>query len=144
MQSRKPSPFASAGFRPAARAATAARKQLEFEARDACVSGLRILAYIALCDGVVADKERKVQSAFVTARLIAVGKKPDNAMVDAMLSIARGLAVPERSFAGAINKVKGDGYIAMMSEYAERLARADGTVTAKEQTALDRLRTAMK
>jgi hypothetical protein len=126
-----------------AQEAKAARKQAEYEARDACVSGLRILAYIALCDGVVADKEREVQSAFITARLIGVGKKPDSPMVEAMLSIARGLAVPERSFAAAINKIKAEGYLPLMLDYAERLAIADGRTTEKELSALEKLRKAI-
>jgi hypothetical protein len=127
----------------AARAAKAARKQLEFEARDVCICGLRILAYIALCDGVVSSKESEVQASFIRARLIGVGKKPDDAMVEAMLSIARGLAVPERSFMAAANKIKADGYGEMMLDVAGQLAAADGKTTDKELVALKRLRNAM-
>jgi len=128
----------------ASRAAAAVKKQAQFEARDACISGLRILAYIALCDGVVVDKERDIQSAFIKARLAATDRDPDGATIDAMLSIAHGLAVPDRSFAAAINKVNAEGYGSVMLDYAEKLAGSDGSISPKEQTALDRLRKSLK
>jgi WYL domain len=128
----------------ASRAAAAVKKQAQFEARDACISGLRILAYIALCDGVVVGKERDIQSAFIKARLAATDRESDGATIDAMLSIARGLAVPDRSFAAAINKVNAEGYGSVMLDYAEKLAGSDESISPKEQTALDRLRKSLK
>jgi hypothetical protein len=102
----------------AAREAAAARRQLAYNARTDCIAGLRILAYIALADGVRTEEERNIERSFVESRLALRGYKPDTTLTDAMVDIAKGLAVPDSSFKTAINPT--------------------------EQAALDRLRKAMK
>jgi hypothetical protein len=127
-----------------AREAAVAQRQLAHNARTDCIAGLRILAYIALADGVRTEAESNIETSFVESRLAARGYKPDAALTKAMVGIARGLAVPDSSFKTAIKTVKADpAYGKLVLDCAERLAAVDGTITPTEQTAMDRLRKAM-
>ncbi|MCA6099182.1 WYL domain-containing protein [Bradyrhizobium australafricanum] len=127
------------------REAALARKQLAYNARTDCIAGLRILAYIALADGVRTEDEANIEGSFVEARLATRGYSSDAELTKAMTDIARGLAVPESTFKTAIRAVKTDpAYGKLVLDCAERLASVDGSINPTEQSALDRLRKAMK
>jgi tellurite resistance protein len=129
----------------AAREAAAARRQLAYNARTDCIAGLRILAYIALADGVRTEEERNIERSFVESRLALRGYKPDATLTDAMVDIAKGLAAPDSSFKTAVRAIKTEpAYGKLVLDCAERLAAVDGAINPTEQAALDRLRKAMK
>jgi hypothetical protein len=127
-----------------AREAAVAQRQLAYNARTDCIAGLRILAYIALADGVRTEAESNIETSFVESRLAARGYKPDTTLTKAMVDIARGLAVPDSSFKTAVRAIKTEpAYGKLVLDCAERLAAVDGAINPTEQAALDRLRKAM-
>ena len=47
--------------------AEAFRRHLQHRARHQCIAGLRVLAYLALADGVRSEEERNIETSFIEA-----------------------------------------------------------------------------
>ena len=87
---------------------TVVAKTIELRARDACIDGLRVLAYIAMADDMVTPEEVNLELSYVESRLAQTGIEHDAALTDAMLALSQGLIVTKRSFSRAINIVVSD------------------------------------
>jgi hypothetical protein len=83
-------------------------RALVTRAREACIDGLRILAYMAKADDTVAPDEVKIEVSYIDARLAAVGMCLDVTLTDEMLAVSQGLVVSKRSLSRAVNIVAED------------------------------------
>lgn len=117
-----------------------ARKQLMHRARHACVDGLKVLAHIALIDGVPGEEERNIQLSYVESRLVTCGFEHDGDLVDAMADVAAALAVPPNAFSRACNRVATDQvHFDLVLQIAVTLASLDGKIDVAESKALRRM-----
>ena len=89
------------------RAATEQRRH-EKPARQACVDGLKVLAYMAMADGEVTPVESQIEASYIEARLTQAGIAADSSLVDAMSATSQGLVVSSRGLTRAINLVARD------------------------------------
>jgi hypothetical protein len=116
------------------------RRQRQIRAREACMDGLRVLSYIALADDFVTEEEKNIQISYVEARLAMVGFDHDPELDGAMMDIARGLAVPSRSYARALNSVARDPrHFQLVFDAATRLAETASNINVTERHALTKL-----
>lgn len=116
------------------------RRHVEHRARDACIAGLRVLAYVALTDDVLSEAERNIEMSFIESRLAMTGLDHDVHIAESLLATARALAVPLRSFTIAVNWVaKDQAYFALTLSCARLMARLDGITHPTEESALGRL-----
>jgi hypothetical protein len=81
---------------------------VEKATREACIDGLRVLAFIAMADNDVTPDEVKIEVSYIEARLAMVGVKGGSAQIDAMLALSQGLSVTKRSLTRAVNRVAAD------------------------------------
>jgi len=81
---------------------------VEKTTREACIDGLRVLAFIAMADNDVTPDEVKIELSYIEARLAMVGVKGGSAQIDAMLALSQGLSVTKRSLTRAVNRVAAD------------------------------------
>jgi hypothetical protein len=119
------------------------QKQRELRAREACLNGMRVLAYLVLADDVVTDEEVNIQQSYVEARLAMCGFDHDERMVAEMMAITRVLTVPSRSFTRALNAVSEDrAHLKLILDAASCVAETmpvlDGTERKALQEILDR------
>jgi hypothetical protein len=115
------------------------RRNREQRAREACMDGLRVLAYLALSDDMLTAEELNIEASYVEARLAMTGFDHDANLTETMLGIARGLVVPKRSFARVVNAVAADcSHFRLVWDAAQQLA-ATSSVTKVEADALKRL-----
>jgi hypothetical protein len=120
-------------------AADVVQRNREQRAREACMDGLRVLAYLALSDDMLTAEELNIEASYVEARLAMTGFDHDANLTEAMLVIARGLVVPKRSFARVVNAVAADcSHFLLVWDAAQQLA-ATSSVTRVEADALKRL-----
>lgn len=83
-------------------------RTMEVRAREACIDGLRVLAYMAMADDSVTPEEVNIETSYVEARLATARIDRDASLTDAMLAVSQGLVVSTRSFSRAINVVAAD------------------------------------
>jgi HIRAN domain len=81
--------------------------KLEKAAREACIDGLRVLAFIAMADNDVTPDEVKIELSYIQARLTMLGVI-GGSQIDAMLALSQGLSVTKRSLTRAVNRVAAD------------------------------------
>ena len=87
---------------------TVAARTMVTRAREACIDGLRVLAYMAMADETVTLEEVNIETSYIKSRLATVGMNYSAALTDAMLAISQGLVVSKRSLTRAINIVAAD------------------------------------
>ena len=75
---------------------------------QACIDGLRVLAYMAMVDDMASPEEFNIEMSYIESRLTIVGINHDATLTDAMLAISQGLVVSKRSLSRAINIVAAD------------------------------------
>jgi hypothetical protein len=83
-------------------------KQLGLRAREVCIDGMRVLAYLILADGIVSEGENNIEQSYFETRLAMCGFDNDERMVASLMEIARVLTVPSRSFTRALNAIRRD------------------------------------
>jgi HIRAN domain len=88
--------------------AAAEQRRRERRAREACIDGLRILAYMAMADEVVTSEETNVEISYIETRLATTGIDHEAMLTDAMLALSQGLIVTKRSLTRAVNVVAED------------------------------------
>jgi tellurite resistance protein len=121
-------------------AALAARKQLMHRVRHTCIDGLKVLAHIALIDGVATEEERNIELSYVESRLAMAGFDHNGEIVDAMADVAFALAVPPNSYSRSCNRVASDqAHFDLVLSIAITLAGIDGRIDEGESKALRRL-----
>jgi len=120
-------------------------KEKMARAREACISGLRVLAHIALSDDLWSKNELAIQASYIGARLASAALDRDDELTEAILALAQGLSVSNRSFVRALNEVATDRQnYALVLDAALRITSARGNLNAIEHAALERLRTVGK
>ena len=125
--------------------AVALSRHREARAREACINGLRVLAYIALSDNELSEMELAIQASYIGARLASAGLDRDDELTESMLTLAQGLSVPHRSFVRALNAVTADRqHYALVIDAALRITSARGSLSVMEAEALKRLQTVCK
>jgi hypothetical protein len=128
----------------AASRAAAEQRRREKPARQACIDGLRVLAYMAMADGEVTPAESQIETSYIEARLVKVGIWPEDSLTDAMLALSQGLVVSLRSLTRAVNNVAGDReHFKLLLGSALQIAEL-GNVKGSELDALERLQKAGK
>ena len=75
---------------------------------QACIDGLRVLAYMAMGDDMASPEEFNIETSYVESRLAIVGINHDATLTDAMLAISQGLIVSKRGLSRAIDIVAAD------------------------------------
>jgi hypothetical protein len=124
-------------------AADVARRNREQRAREACMDGLRVLAYLALSDDMLTQEELNIEASYIESRLAMSGFDHDPDLTETLIVIARGLVVPKRSFARVVNAVAGDeAHFRLVWDAAQQLAATARKMSKIEVEALDRLQTA--
>jgi hypothetical protein len=121
-------------------AAEAVRRNKEVRAREACINGMRVLAYLALADDRLTDEELNIEQSYIEARLASLGFEHDAALAESIFAIGQGLVVPIRSLVRAVNAVAEDETnFRLVWRVANDLASigSSGKIAAE---ALDRLR----
>ncbi len=109
-------------------------------ARHACIDGLKVLAHIALIDGVASEEERNIELSYVESRLAMAGFDHNGEVVDAMADVAFALAVPPNSYSRSCNRVANDqDHFDLVLSVVISLAGMDGRIDDSESKALRRL-----
>lgn len=109
-------------------------------ARRICIDGLRILAYMALSDGVRNDHERNIEESYIESRLAIAAFDHDPKLTDAMVAIAAGLAVPFSSLKRSIDAVSIDpDHHKLVINSARAMIEADGGADDVQSEALKEL-----
>jgi tellurite resistance protein len=118
-------------------AAEAVRRQRQVRAREVCIDGLRVLAFIALADDQLLPEELAIEETYIIDRLRTSGISPDGDLVGNVYAFAQSLAVPQRTFSRAVKGVASDEmHFQLVLQAAMRLAAADGKVSEGEHAAL--------
>jgi hypothetical protein len=116
------------------------QKQRSLRAREACMDGMRVLAYIALADDLVTDEEMNIEQSYIEARLAMCGFEHDALIVSQMMETLRLLTVPSRSFARALNIVGKDReHFELILNAASRMAETVPALARTEQKALQQI-----
>jgi hypothetical protein len=123
----------------------AEQRRREKPARDACIDGLRVLAFMAMADGTVTSEELNIEISYIQSRLAMSGIEHDAALVDAMLALSQGLVVTQRGLTRAVNKVAADrDHYRLVLGIALQLAELAGAANGLGTEALQRLSKAGK
>jgi hypothetical protein len=77
-------------------------------ARDICIDGLKVLAFMAMADNDVTPQEVNVEHYYIHARLGMTGIGDDGYLIDDMLALAQGLSVTKHSLTRAVNRIATD------------------------------------
>lgn len=121
---------------------TIERQRLQ-RAREACMDGLRVLAYLALADDIVTDQERSIEYSYIQQRLASCGLTYDDSMLSALLEVARSLTVPSRSFARSLNAIAKDrNHLSLIVAAALRMTENASNLNTIERGALQQILTA--
>ena len=120
--------------------AWAVQKQREQRARQACLNGMRVLAYLALADDVVTDVEVNIQQSYIEARLAMCGFDHDEQVLTEMMALSSALSVPSRSFTRALNVISEDrAHFKLILDAASRVAEAIPVLDGTERKALQQI-----
>ena len=87
---------------------TVATRTTIVRVREACIDGLRVLAYMVKADDTVTPEETNIEASYVESRLATLGISHSAALTDTMLAISQGLVVSKRSLSRAVNIVAAD------------------------------------
>jgi hypothetical protein len=118
---------------------TVYRQRLQ-RAREACIDGLRVLAYLALADDIVTDEEKNVEQSYIEARLAMCGFDHDQKILEDMMAFVRALTVPSRSFSRSLAIVSKDAeYFRLVMDSAIRLAETSPSLGRIERNALTKI-----
>jgi hypothetical protein len=123
--------------------AAAEQRRRENSARDACMDGLRVLAFMAMADGAVRPEEIDLEVYYIESRLRMAGIECDAALVDAMLALSQGLVVTKHGLTRAVNRIAADPkHYKLVLDIALKLHELAGETKGVELQALERLRKA--
>lgn len=126
--------------RKAEREEKARKRQVATMARQDCIDGLRLLAYLALADGARSEAERSVEITFIEQRLRAADYPPEPWLVEQMTDLACGLVATDHAFKVALAKVHAVGaYLAAARLAATSLVGMTETPNARAKAALTKL-----
>jgi hypothetical protein len=118
---------------------TIERQRLQ-RAREACMDGLRVLAYLALADDIVTDQERSIEYSYIQHRLAGCGLTYDDSMLSALMEVARSLTVPSRSFARSLNAIAKDrNHLSLIVAAALRMTENASNLNTIERGALQQI-----
>lgn len=118
----------------------AVQKQRELRAREACLNGMRVLAYLVLADEMVTDQEINIEQSYIEARLAMCGFDRDERIVASLMEILRVLTVPSRSFARALNTVcEEPAHFRLVLDAATRIAETVEIISGAESKALQQI-----
>lgn len=116
------------------------QRQRNLRAREACLNGLRVLAYLALADDIVTDEETNIEQSYVEARLAMCGFEHNERILAEMMEITRVLTVPSRSFARALHAVSEDpAHFKLVLDAASRIAETVPVLDGTERKALQQI-----
>jgi HIRAN domain len=128
----------------AALAAAELKRRLK-PARQACIDGLRVLAFIAMADNEVTPEEVNVEISYIEARLVLLGIERDASLTDALLALSQGLSVTKRSLTRAVNLIAADReHYRLILHAVLQLADIGGDPKGVRVDALQRLKKAGK
>ena len=123
----------------------AVRERYEFEdrARRCCVDGLRVLAYLALLDGVRSPEERNIEISVIESRLLQAGIERDVELANLLGALSQTLEPTKSSMARSVNIVaKNESYFRLIYDSAMLIADFDGTVDNLDAEVIKRLKKA--
>lgn len=127
----------------AAAIAKKTRKEREDRARNACVDGLRVLAYLTLVDGVRAPNEHNIEISVIESRLIVAGFDRDPDILAMLAEQAAALSVTKTAMTRSVNRLaKDEAYFRLVYDAANTIAGFDGSTDKGEAEVLDRLKRA--
>ncbi len=126
-------------------ARVAEQSRREKRARELCIDGLRVLAYMAMADDEVTAAEVNIEVSYIEARLASDRMEHDAALTDAMLALSQGLVVKTRGLSRAINIVAADReHFKLLLDAVLQIANLGGDPKGTQIIALERLSKAGK
>lgn len=115
-------------------------KQRLQRAREACMDGLRVLAYLALADDIVTDQERSIERSYIERRLATCEQAYDDSILSTLMDVARSLTVPSRSFARSLNAIAKDrDHLSLVVAAALRMTEDSSNLNTIQRGALQQI-----